>query len=143
MLNPYFTDGTRLRVRPDQDADFNEQFILNDAPIEIVAIENGFARVRDLDHPDAEGWVRERNLARHKRESGLARVRRSLLEHGRSAWEERQSLPEHSSVSSAAEHSSVSSAAAPSAAPAAAGSSRCTTRSTSGAPPARDRPSCR
>ena len=119
MLNPYFTDGTRLRVRPDQDADFNEQFILNDAPIEIVAIENGFARVRDLDHPDAEGWVRERNLARQKRESGLARVRRSLLEHGRSAWEERQSLPEHSSVSSAAEHSSVSSAAAPSAAPAA------------------------
>ena len=96
MLNPYFTDGTRLRVRPDQDADFNEHFILNDASIEIVEIENGFARVRDLDHPDAEGWVRERNLARHKRESGLAGLRRSLLE-----------------------HSSFPSAAAPSAAPAA------------------------
>ena len=33
MLNPYFTDGTRLRIRPDQDADFIlPMFIAMDQP---------------------------------------------------------------------------------------------------------------
>ena len=40
MLNPYYRDGTRLRVSGEADADFNEQFVLNDYEVEILEILN-------------------------------------------------------------------------------------------------------
>ncbi len=75
-LNPLFSDGTRLRARGVKDAEFNGQHILNDAEVEILELHNGFIRIRavlpEADHSQAaEGWLRERNLARHKREQGL------------------------------------------------------------------------
>ena len=38
MLNPYFADGTRLRLGPDRDAAFSETHILNDAEVEVLEV---------------------------------------------------------------------------------------------------------
>ena len=87
MLNPFFTDGTRLRISPEEKAEFNDQYILNDAEIEVLTLENGFAKVRETEashqaegQVNAEGWVRERNLSKLKRESGLFGLRKAILE---------------------------------------------------------------
>ena len=49
-LNPYFQDGTRLRVGPDREAAFSGEAILNDVEVEIVDLsDDGFARVRSFD----------------------------------------------------------------------------------------------
>ena len=73
MLNPYFRDGTRLRLGPTRDDPFSEQHILNDAEVEVLELsqENGFAKVGEVSGAMAEGWVRGRNLVRRKRGTGL------------------------------------------------------------------------
>ena len=66
MHNPYFDDGTRLRVRPEDDVAFSGH-ILNDTRCEVldIADDGGYARVRSCDaNAPAEGWVRRRNLTR-------------------------------------------------------------------------------
>ena len=68
MRNPFFSDGTRLRLRPEDDVAFSGH-ILNDTMCEVLDIANGsYALVRscDADAP-AEGWVRRRNLTRLER----------------------------------------------------------------------------
>ena len=83
MLNPYFRDGTRLRLDPVKESAFTGQHILNDAECEILelSIETGFAKVRevsglmgwdaDSERPRVEGWGARRNLVRMRRQSGL------------------------------------------------------------------------
>lgn len=74
-LNPYFRDGTRLRLGPDKESKFSDQHVLNDAEVEILELENGFARVTTCDsdtHAPCDGWLRARNLTRVKRASGLS-----------------------------------------------------------------------
>ena len=76
-LNPYFSDGTRLRSGPDKEAGFNGEHVLNDAEVEVIALEaasGGFARVREYDESGgvvADGWLRQRNLTHVKRGQGL------------------------------------------------------------------------
>ena len=45
MQNPYFSDGTRLRIAADPAAEFNDQFVLNDVEVELLGLEKGFALV--------------------------------------------------------------------------------------------------
>ena len=76
MLNPYFRDGTRLRLGPDKDAKFSDMSILNDAEVVVLGLtEDGFAHVRAVDEPmfgmTPEGWVRSRNLTRVRRLAGI------------------------------------------------------------------------
>ena len=74
MLNPYFRDGTRLRLGPEREAKFSDQYILNDEEVTVLQLaENGFVNVRG-DKDKAEGWVRSRNLTRMQRSSGLLAV---------------------------------------------------------------------
>ena len=50
MLNPYFRDGTRLRVGPLKEKDaFSGEHILNDAEVEIIEVLPGFVRVQACD----------------------------------------------------------------------------------------------
>ena len=66
MRNPYFSDGTRLRLRPERDVAFSGH-ILNNARCEVLDIVNGYALVNSCDTDDpVKGWVRRRNLTRLK-----------------------------------------------------------------------------
>ena len=96
MNNPFFSDGTRLRIGPSADAEFFSptRFILNDEEVEIVAVDatGEFVEVKSTQLPSAEsaesetgqppvqGWVRARNVTKHKRESGLAGLKRQISE---------------------------------------------------------------
>ena len=88
-LNPYFQDGTRLRVGPDREAAFSGEAILNDVEVEIVDLsDDGFARVRSFDANGvvvADGWIRERNLTHVKRGMGLRGRRDDLMQQQPSA----------------------------------------------------------
>ena len=77
MLNPYFRDGTRLRVGPLKEDAFSDEFILNDSEVEVVDVAaGGFARVRTVDETIfADGWCRSRNLTNVKRGLGLRGTR--------------------------------------------------------------------
>ena len=73
-LNPFFTDGTRLRMKPEDASDFTGQHVLNDVQVEILEMANSYARIRgpvDRHASLGEGWIRERNLSRHRRGQGL------------------------------------------------------------------------
>ena len=75
MLNPYFKDGTRLRISPDRESGFTDQYVLNDKEVEVLGTCDGFVNIRACD-PDPnglvpQGWVRARNLTRAKRAVGL------------------------------------------------------------------------
>lgn len=78
MLNTQYLDGTRLRTGPRVDDEFSGQFVLNDQQVEILALEDRFAKIRSCGEgvPEAttlvEGWVRTRNLSAVKRKAGLA-----------------------------------------------------------------------
>jgi hypothetical protein len=77
-MNPFFKDGTRLRIDPKVESEFSDQFILNDHEVEILEISGeGFVRIRaagkDADD-GAEGWLRETNLSRIERKAGLVGV---------------------------------------------------------------------
>ena len=89
MLNPHFTDGTRLRISPAADAEFTDGFVLNDTEVEILENADDFSRVRAATPPPPEdtatadgaapaaaaaieGWVRTRNITKRKRGAGLA-----------------------------------------------------------------------
>jgi len=66
MRNPFFTDGTRLRVRPEDDVAFSGH-IFNETRCEVLDIDDsgGYALVRSCDaSAQVEGWVRRRNLTR-------------------------------------------------------------------------------
>ena len=76
MLNPYFKDGTRLRLRPEREAPFGDDHILNDAEVEVLDVhESGFILVRAEDNL-VEGWVRGRNLTHKGRGKGLVKEAR-------------------------------------------------------------------
>ena len=66
--NPYFSDGTRLRLGPQDDVAFSGH-ILNDTMCDVLDIgpKAMYALVRSCDAiAPAEGWVRRRNLTRLK-----------------------------------------------------------------------------
>jgi hypothetical protein len=75
-VNPHYVDGTRLRDGPEREAEFNGQSVLNDAEVEVLEVQGDFAKVRTLPTeavPEiAEGWLRQRNLARNKSKGALA-----------------------------------------------------------------------
>ena len=84
MQNPYFKDGTRLRVGPTQEDAMLDQYLLNDDEVELLEFsgeEKAFVRVRrrgrdDDDEgeaaaPQPEGWVRTRNVSKIQRQAGL------------------------------------------------------------------------
>ena len=73
MLNPRFSDGTRLRTGPSPDASFSGDYLLNDAEVEVLEITPcGFVRIRGRDSRNSvEGWVRASNLSTHNRRVGL------------------------------------------------------------------------
>ena len=78
MQNPYFKDGTKLRSGPSHSDPFLDQFVLNDACVEIVELsaEGDYARVRLVaeegeEEEEGEGWVRTRNISRIERKAGL------------------------------------------------------------------------
>ena len=70
------------------------RFILNDEEVEIVAVDatGEFVEVKSLPtavcgicgietgQPPVQGWVRARNVTKHKRESGLAGLKRQISE---------------------------------------------------------------
>ncbi len=71
-MNPYFKDGTRLRVAPEVQSEFSDMFILNDHEVEVLALAaNGFVEIRDVKVDSATGWVRATNLSRIERKQGL------------------------------------------------------------------------
>ena len=72
MQNPYFKDGTKLRLGPSQDDEMMDQYVLNDDEVEVMEIRNdtGFVSVRRVGS-DLTGWVRGRNLSNIRREAGL------------------------------------------------------------------------
>jgi uncharacterized coiled-coil protein SlyX len=72
MQNPYFKDGTKLRLGPSQDDEMMDQFVLNDDEVEVMEIRNdtGFVSVRRVGS-DLTGWVRGRNISNIRREAGL------------------------------------------------------------------------
>ena len=82
MLNPFFADGTRLRATPDATGDFNDQFVMNDREVEILATSEDFVHIHEVHENDdgthADGWVRARNISRVRRASGLAQLRKSI-----------------------------------------------------------------
>ena len=72
MLNPFFKDGTRLRTRPDRDAPFTDEHVLNDAQVEVLEkSEADFVLIRCEEQDIVEGWVRSRNLTHVARATGL------------------------------------------------------------------------
>ena len=74
MLNPYFQDGTRLRLRPEKESPFGDKYILNDAEVVVLDLAgDGFVKVSECDclGEATEGWVRQRNLVRERRTKGL------------------------------------------------------------------------
>lgn len=80
LNNPYFADGTRLRLAPDRESEFAEGAAIdNDEEVEIVAVSpNGFSMIRACENgKTSEGWVRNRNLTRRRRVRGLASVKKS------------------------------------------------------------------
>ena len=73
-LNPFFSDGTRLRMKPEDASDFTGQHVLNDVQVEILEMADSYARIRgpvDRHASLGEGWIRVRNLSRHLRGQGL------------------------------------------------------------------------
>ena len=98
MLNPYFRDGTRLRLGPERDADFSDQHILNDAEVIVLDVSsNGFAKVQSCEDFSVEGWVRQRNLIRQRLE-GLGDKATSLP--GRPALPPARKFQRSSTISS-------------------------------------------
>ena len=73
MLNPYFKDGTRLRLRPERESPFRDEYILNDARVEILDLRDAFALVCCEEGGINEGWCRKRNLTHVGRATGLAK----------------------------------------------------------------------
>jgi hypothetical protein len=78
-LNPYFTDGTRLREGPEGSAPFNGMHVLNDEQVEVLETLGEYAKVRVCTEGDSsardgaapEGWIRQRNLTKTSRSVGL------------------------------------------------------------------------
>ena len=58
MLNPYFKDGTRLRISPDRESGFTDQYVLNDKEVEVLGTCDGFVNIQACD-PDPTGWCRK------------------------------------------------------------------------------------
>lgn len=74
--NPHYEDGTRLRSGPRREDDFNGAQVLNDAEVLVVEVADDFAKVRVVgtgaeDEPEAEGWLRQRNLSRARSRPGM------------------------------------------------------------------------
>ena len=72
MQNPFYKDGTRLRLGPDVTDGFSDDHLLNDHQVEIIEVLGDSAKVRQTNESAKEGWVRQRNLSRIERSAGLA-----------------------------------------------------------------------
>jgi len=68
-LNLKYSDGTCLRYEPTDEKKFNECIVLNDTPVLIKDIQNGFALI-EKSNGDS-GWIRLRNLTKNKRVTGF------------------------------------------------------------------------
>ena len=74
MLNPAFSDGTRLRLEPTAESEFNNFFVMNDREIEVLELVDDFVKLKEVGYgadPNAIGWARNKNITRSKRVSGL------------------------------------------------------------------------
>lgn len=70
-LNLKYKDGTRLRGSPNDDSDFNGVWVGNDTTVRVVRSENHYVLVQKSD--DTNGWIRERNLTREARKTGITK----------------------------------------------------------------------
>lgn len=70
-LNPKYKDGTRLRSAGNENAKFNGIWLPNDDEVKIKEIGSGFLLVEKED--GTSGWIRERNLTKESRKSGVTK----------------------------------------------------------------------
>ena len=64
-----YSDGTRLRISPNDEKTFNDIVVLNDSVLKIKEIRGEFLMV--VKQNGDSGWIRKKNLTKHKRTTGL------------------------------------------------------------------------
>ena len=70
-LNPKYKDGTRLRSKARDDAEFNGVWLSNDAAVTVADLTPDFVKVVKLDGDG--GWIRRRNVTTVGRTSGVTK----------------------------------------------------------------------
>ena len=68
-LNLKYKDGTRLRETADDESKFNGVWVDNDVSVEVEDVRTGFVLIKKQD--GSSGWIRERNLTKEQRKSGI------------------------------------------------------------------------
>lgn len=69
-LNPKYCDGTRLRVEPKRDAEFNGVWVPNDTKVEIIGVNIGATFLNVRKENGQSGWIQARNISRFCRAVG-------------------------------------------------------------------------